>query len=300
MTRANDDSWDLRGGVGATATMAAAARAVASRSPDPVIDDPFAAVLVQALGMKIFSQIVDGRIEFAEIGAEWFPHYFGVRCRAFDDFLAEACRAGIRQAVILASGLDCRAYRLDWPNAMSIFEIDQPEVIDWKTHLLASLRCTSAAQHRCLGIDLRRDWATALRQAGFDDAKPTAWIAEGLLIGYLPASAQDEVLDGVIALSASGSRIAADYFDVRGPDVVGETLNNLHDIWRRYDQGLNLRNLTVSAQRQDPAAYLAERGWLTRNADLTDLISAAGQPVPASIEFPIGSTFMRFLSAMRN
>ncbi|MGA7812597.1 hypothetical protein [Caballeronia sp.] len=101
-------------------------------------------------------------------------------------------------------------------------------------------------------------------------------------------------------MSASGSRIAADYFDVRGPDVVGETLNDLHDIWRKHDQGLNLRNLTFSAQRQDPAAYLAERGWLTRNADLTDLIRAAGRPVPAAIEFPVGSTFMRFLSAMRN
>ena len=300
MMRANDDSWDLRGGVGATATMAAAARAVASRSPDPVIDDPFAEVLVRALGMKIFTQIVDGIIEFAEIGTEWFPHYFGVRCRAFDYFLAEACRVGIRQAVILASGLDCRAYRLDWPNAMSIYEIDQPEIIDWKKHLLASLRCTSAAQHRCLGIDLRLDWATTLRQAGFDDAKPTAWIAEGLLIGYLPPSAQDEVLDGVIALSASGSRIAADYFDVRGTDVVGDTLNHLHDIWRKHDQGLNLRNLTFSAQRQDRAAYLAERGWLTHNADLTDLIRAAGRHVPASVEFPLVSTFMRFLIAMRN
>ncbi|MGA7812598.1 class I SAM-dependent methyltransferase [Caballeronia sp.] len=176
--------------------MAAAARAVASRGLDPVIDDPFAEVLVRALGMKIFTQIVDGTIEFAELGAEWFPHYFGVRCRAFDDFLGEACRAGIRQAVILASGLDCRAYRLDWPDAMSIYEIDQPDVIDWKKDLLASLRYTSAAQHCCLGIDLRRDWTTASRQAGFDEAKPTAWIAEGLLIGYLPPSAQDEVLDG--------------------------------------------------------------------------------------------------------
>ena len=41
MTRTDDDSWDLRCGVGTTATMAAAARAVASRSLDPVIDDPF-------------------------------------------------------------------------------------------------------------------------------------------------------------------------------------------------------------------------------------------------------------------
>jgi methyltransferase (TIGR00027 family) len=300
VTRTNDDSWDLRGGVGATATMAAAARAVASRSPDPVINDPFAEVLVRAIGMKIFTQIVDGRIEFAEIGAEWFPRYFGARCRAFDDFLAEACRADIRQAVILASGLDCRAYRLDWPNAMSVYEIDQPEVIDWKKHLLASLRCTPATQHHCVGIDLRRDWPTALRQAGFDDAKPTAWVAEGLFIGYLPPDAQDEVLDAISALSARGSRFAADYFDLCASDAVGETLNNLHDIWHEHDPDLNLRNLTFSAQRRDPAVYLADRGWLTHNADLTDLIRATGQPVPSASEFPVDPTLARFLSGIRD
>src|ERR1700753_1405687 len=131
MTRTSDDTWDLTSGVGATATMVAAARAVASRQPDPVINDPLAALLVRAVGLKLFTRIVDGLTDFEEIEAGSLPLFFGIRGRALDDFFVAACHAGIRQAVILASGLDCRAYRLEWPPEMSVYEIDQPQVVDW-------------------------------------------------------------------------------------------------------------------------------------------------------------------------
>jgi methyltransferase (TIGR00027 family) len=300
VTRTNNDSWDLKTGVGATATMAAAARAVASRQPDPIINDPFAEVLVRAVGLKLLTQVVDGLVEFSEIGAGWIPKVLGIRSRAVDDFVADACRAGIRQAVILASGLDCRAYRLDWPPEAEIYEIDQPAVIDWKKGILTSLRCTSTAQHRCLGIDLRQDWPTALRRAGFDEAKPTMWIVEGLLVGYLPATAHDEILDAITALSASGSRIAADHIDSRRSDAVREAMNNLHDIWRKHDPDLNLLNLTFSGPRQDPTVYLAERGWTTHNANLADLFRAVGRPWPAATDIPELAEFVRFLSGIRN
>src|ERR1700754_4744295 len=115
MARTDDVNWDLKTSVGATATLVAAARAVASRQTDPVICDPFAEMLVRAVGLKLFSQLVDGTITFSDLEVDWMPAYFGMRCRSLDDFALDASWSGIRQAVILASGLDCRAYRLTWP-----------------------------------------------------------------------------------------------------------------------------------------------------------------------------------------
>jgi len=297
MARSSADTWDLTTGVGATATMVAAARAVASRQADPVLNDPFAPVLVRMIGVQLFTRIVDGLLDFSEIGAGWFPSLFGIRCRTVDDFVADACRRGIRQVVILASGLDCRAYRLVWPPATTVYEVDQPAVIDWKTRALAGICGPPAAQHRCVGIDLRQDWPRSLQQSGFDPALPTAWIAEGLLIGYLPPSAHDEILDDITALSAPGSRIAGDHFDIRRPDAVSETLNELHDMWSKKEPALNLRSLTFPGPRRDPAIYLAERGWTTHDTELINLFRAAGQPAPA--EVPAVTSFWRFFSATR-
>jgi methyltransferase (TIGR00027 family) len=299
MTRTNDDSWDLRTSVGATATMVAAARAAASRGPDPVINDPFAEYLVRAVGLQLFTEVVNGEVSFAEIGAGWVPTLFGIRSRAINDFVVEACRAGIRQTVILGSGLDCRAYYLDWPPEMAIYEIDQPEVLDWKKGALAILGCAPTVQHHCVGVDLRRDWPTALRQAGFNAATPTAWIAEGLLIGYLPPTAQDELLDAITALSASGSLIAADHFDIRQPTALSQTLNDLHDIWCKHDPNLQLRGLTFPGSRRDPAVYLAKRGWVIHNFDFTDLFRAADRPAPAAADLPAVAKSFRFLNGIR-
>ena len=132
-----------------------------------------------------------------------------VRTRYFDEFFAQGAKAGIRQAVILASGLDARAYRLRWPSGTTVYEIDQPQVIEFKTATLAQLGATPTVNHLVVAIDLRQDWPAALRQAGFDADRPTAWIAEGLL-GYLPPDARDRLLDNITALSAEGSRFAAD------------------------------------------------------------------------------------------
>jgi methyltransferase (TIGR00027 family) len=299
MMRAENDSWDLTTGVGVTATMVAAARAIASREPDPVINDPYAAMLVRAVGIDLMTQLVDGEIDFSDIGAEWLPRYFGIRCRAFDDFAAKACRHGIRQVVIPASGLDCRAYRLDWPAGVSIYELDQPAVIDWKHTVMTGLGHRSAALHHCVGVDLREDWPNALRKAGFHQDKPTVWLVEGLLIGYLPREAQDELLDTIDELSSAGSRIMAEHVDVRRPDVVKGFLDAFNDSWRERDPNIQLRGLTFSGARNDPAPYLAERGWSTRNANLTELFREAGRPGPRVSDFPANSEFMLFLDGTK-
>jgi methyltransferase (TIGR00027 family) len=300
MPRSNDDSWDLQNGVGATAVMVAAARAVASREPDPIVNDPFAAVLVRAVGIDLFARIVDGLVDFADIGAFYYPKFFGIRAAAIDDFVAAACGAGIRQLVILASGLDCRAQRLQWPVGMDVYEVDQPEVIGWKADVLAGLGCTSAARHRCVGIDLRDDWPSALQDAGFDASKQTAWIAEGLLIGYLPQAAHDRILDTITALSTRGSRFVADHFDVSRPNVVGEVLDEMHEIWRVHDPEVNLRSLTFTEKRKDPAVYLAQRGWKTHDCDIVELFDEAGRSFGELAEFPAPPRLWRFLRATRH
>jgi methyltransferase (TIGR00027 family) len=299
MVRTNDDSWDLTIGVGTTATMVTTARAVASRGPDRLIDDPLAEVLVRAVGLKLFTQIVDGVTKFADIGAGWVPRYFGIRGRAFDEFAVEACRLGIRQAVILASGLDCRAYRLDWPPSMRIYEVDQPAVVEWKQNILADHGCSSTALHRCIGIDLRGDWPRALRDAGFDETEPTVWIVEGLFVGYLSARAQDAILDQITELSSHGSRIVADHVDIRRPDAVGGVLNRFHDAWSKHDPDLDLRDLTFDDLRHDPAVYLAERGWMTRNKNIADLSRTVGLPAPAADDFSDEAQYMLYLTGIR-
>nr|WP_232006818.1 SAM-dependent methyltransferase [Mycobacterium sp. 1245805.9] len=280
--------------------MVAAARAVAGRQTDPVIRDPFAEVLVRAVGLTLFTQLVNGTIDFSDVDADWMPAYFGMRSRSLDDFALDACRSGIRQAVILASGLDCRAYRLGWPPAMSIYEVDQPQVIEWKRSVLTGVGWPPAEGHHCLGIDLRGDWPTALRQAGFDDAQPTVWIVEGILIGYLPPQAHDKILDAITALSASGSQLGADYVNGPRADALGENLRKLHPIWNARDPEIDLRGLTFTGQHTDPGAYLAERGWTARSADIGAIFHAAGRSAPAADGFVELASFTRMLTALRS
>ncbi|HET9876225.1 MAG TPA: class I SAM-dependent methyltransferase, partial [Mycobacterium sp.] len=216
MARTENDTWDLASSVGATATMVAAARAMAGRTDRPLISDPFAEPLVRAVGVDLFTRLASGEIDPADFGddADSRPSAGGgpvsmarmtdnmaVRTRFFDDFFLDAADAGIRQAVILASGLDARAYRLAWPAGTTVYEIDQPQVIEFKTRTLTDLGAQPTADRRPVPIDLRDDWSAALQAAGFDPARPTAWSAEGLL-AYLPPEAQDRLLDTVTALSA--------------------------------------------------------------------------------------------------
>ena len=168
--RTDGDSWDLASSVGATATAVAASRALASRGPDPLIEDPYAAALVNAVGIPHFVEVAEGQLDVDDplFSARQMCEHIAVRTRFFDQMFIDACAAGIRQAVILASGLDTRAYRLAWPAGTVVFEIDQPAVIDFKTQVLTKAGATPAAERRTIGVDLRDDWPRALRDGGFD------------------------------------------------------------------------------------------------------------------------------------
>jgi len=281
MGRTDRDSWDLASSVGATATMVAAARAAATRRANPVINDPFAEPLVRAVGLDLFTKVASGELDFADVDdGGGFPRMvdtFAARTRFYDDYFAEAGNAGVRQVVILASGLDARPYRLSWPTGTTLYEIDQPEVIEFKTTTLSELGAVPGAEHRPVGIDLREDWPAALQSAGFDTAQPTAWLAEGVLIGFLPPEAEVRLLDNVTALSAAGSTFAADYGSVRGQtEEAQQQAQTLTDRWREHGLDLHIPDLIYPGEHTDVAAHLQTRGWETATSKLADLFDSAG------------------------
>src|ERR1700728_867587 len=250
MPRTHDDSWDLASSVGATATMVATSRALASRGPEPLLDDPFAEPLVRAVGLAPFVRILDGELSLEDdpmLNRKTRTEQMTVRTRFFDDFFTSATEAGVRQAVILASGLDTRAYRLAWPAGTVVYEIDQPQVIEFKTSTLANLGATPSAELRTIAIDLRDDWPAALRAGGFDIDQPTAWSAEGLL-PYLPSEAQDRLFDNITALSAPGSQLATEH--VANPNAFShERVQSISERWRRVGFNLDAAKLFYVGER---------------------------------------------------
>ncbi len=260
--RFDGDSWDPASSVGATATMVAASRALASQGPDPLIDDPFADPLVRAVGLTPFIRLIDGEVSLDDdpaLNGRTRAEQMAVRTRFFDDFFTGATEAGVRQAVILASGLDTRAYRLRWPAGTVVYEIDQPQVIAFKTDTLADLGAAPTAERRTVSIDLRDDWPAALRQHGFDVNQPTAWSAEGLL-PYLPPEAQDRLFDNITALSAPGSQLATEH--ISDPDAFSEeSVRRIGERWQRAGFDLNPADLFYHGERSIVIDYLSGHGW---------------------------------------
>jgi methyltransferase (TIGR00027 family) len=284
-TRYDGDTWDLASSVGVTATGVAASRAVASQGPDALLHDPYADPLVRAVGIEHFVKMLDGDLPQDDTGRDEDPalnhrtmnEHMAVRTRFFDDFFLNAARDGVRQAVILASGLDTRAYRLSWPDGTVVFEIDQPEVIAFKTRTLADLGATPTCDRRTVSIDLREDWPAALRAAGFDPGVPTAWIAEGLLV-YLPPEAQDRLFDAITALSAPGSQVATEQMDMAG--LPADWAEKLTERTRRFGTDINLVDLFYLGERNGAADYLTGHGWTTSVRTTAEAFAANGFTLP--------------------
>ncbi|OBB93559.1 class I SAM-dependent methyltransferase [Mycobacterium sp. 852002-30065_SCH5024008] len=291
-TRYEGDTWDLASSVGVTATMVAAARAVATRADRPLINDPFAEPLVRAVGVDLLTRLATGEVNPDELndahdGATGstgamsrMADNMAVRTKFFDEFFLDATRAGIKQAVILASGLDARAYRLAWPAGTVVYEVDQPQVIAFKSRTLAELGAAPTADRRVVAVDLRDDWPAALRAAGFDPSQPTAWSAEGLL-GYLPPEAQDRLLDTITELSAQGSRVAVESAPNPEPgdeEKLKERMQQISERWRAHGFDLDMAGLVYFGDRNEAAPYLGERGWSLNGASIRELFSANGLP----------------------
>ena len=270
--RTHDDTWDIKTSVGSTAVMVAVARAIETDRPDALIRDPYAKLLVSNAGADVLWELMlepsmVAKVEAidAEIAAtvEHMRSYQAVRTNFFDTYFYDAVADGIRQVVILASGLDSRAYRLDWPAGTTVYEIDQPKVLDYKSTTLAKNGVTPTSDRRAVPIDLRQDWPAALSAAGFDPAARTAWLAEGLLM-YLPADAQDRLFTQIGELSPAGSRIAAETAGSHAyerREQMRERFKKVADALG-YEQTVDVQELIYHDQdRAAVAEWLNNHGW---------------------------------------
>lgn len=228
--RSSADAWDIASGVGLTAVMVALARAAEAKSVNPLVCDYLAETLVSTPELadvrdqiaRWWSSAEETLREYSAANAQHMIDYQAVRTRFFDDFYASCCDAGIRQHVILAAGLDSRAYRLDWPPDSVVYEIDLPKVLEYKSRTLMRHGARPRAIRREVAADLRDDWLATLKAAGFDATAPTAWLAEGLL-PYLPGPVQERLFNTIEILSCAGSRVALEALsldDVHGPQMV--------------------------------------------------------------------------------
>jgi methyltransferase (TIGR00027 family) len=192
--------------------------------------------------------------------------------------------------VILAAGLDSRAYRLDWPADTAVYEVDQPKVLEYKTGILDSNGAVPTAIRRTVAVDLRDDWPAALTAAGFDRTQPTAWLAEGLL-PYLPSDAQDRLFEMFTALSAAGSRVAIEAFGINSSSNTGR--------WTRMRERLgldvNVEALTYNEpDRSDAAEWLADHGWHVHVVNNREEMARLGRAVPEDLsDDAVRSTLLR-------
>lgn len=287
------DTWDITTSVGSTALFVAAARALESRRPRPLAVDPFAERFCRAAGGEWAAMFEDTGFEDTgggtdgagngDVGAlslrsqfgEHFTSFQGARTRYFDAYFARAAEAGAEQVVLLAAGLDSRAYRLPWPDGTVVYELDQPQVLDFKREVLAHGGAEPRAERREVAVDLRDDWVAALRGAGFDPARPSAWLAEGLLI-YLPAAAQEQLFRGVDALAAAGSWVAVE----EGAPMPHEAFVAKQQAERAAGREGSFFTLVYNEQHAPAERWFGARGWDVATTGLSAYLAEVGRPIP--------------------
>ncbi len=300
MARTDNDSWEITESVGSTALGVAAARAAETASESPLIQDPFAQVFLDAAGPGMWSLTSDPNLSAAltdlepDVGAhrQVMVDFMAVRTKWFDELFIDAVSSGIRQVVILASGLDSRSWRLPWPDGTTVYELDQAKVLEFKSGTLARHGAQPAARLVSVAVDLREDWPKALQDAGFDASAPTMWSAEGLL-RYLPAAAQDLLFERIDSLSAPGSRLATNgpsknavnpellasqreqstRFRAAAAEVLGAEIPNVEELW--YPE-----------ERTEIVDWLGAHGWDATAIGMADLLARHGRDIPADNVMP--------------
>jgi methyltransferase (TIGR00027 family) len=311
MPRTDNDSWDITQSVGATALGVAAARAAETESADPLINDPFARVFIDAAGKGMWSVYADPDLQAKLLELEpdvqnrlqLMVDFMATRTAFFDEFFLGAADAGVRQVVILASGLDARSWRLPWPDGTVVYELDQPKVLEFKGSTLREHGAHPTAELVNIAIDLRQDWPKALQEAGFDPSRPSAWSAEGL-VRYLPAQAQDLLFERIVSLSAPGSWLAS--------NVPGEGFTDPDKMRQQHEENQRIRataaklidteitdfnDLWYPEERTPVDSWLRERGWDVSSASFPELMARYGRSIPQGAEDSMPPT--QFVSAQR-
>jgi methyltransferase (TIGR00027 family) len=285
--RTDDDTWDIATSVGATAVMVAAARAAETAGEHPLICDEFARILIGGPELAELVAKMSATNSADPERAAIYRHmidYQAARTHFFDAYFTAAAAAGIRQHVILAAGLDSRAYRLDWPAGTTVYEVDQPKVLSYKAATLAAHGARPSAERREVPADLRFDWPKTLRDKGFDPTQPTAWLAEGLLI-FLPGEAEERLFADIEALSAAGSRVCIEEFafDDATREAYAKRRAKTDDLRRRLgdDNVFDPGDLWYTDdERCDPAGWFDAHGWRVESVAGDDYLTRLGRELP--------------------
>ena len=298
----------LPSGVGATALIVAQKRAEESLRPDRLFDDPFAKEFLAEEGATLalggMTAMMAGLPEPSrETVNAWRRDWIASRTRYFDDYLSGAVAESCGQVVILAAGLDTRAFRLNWPEGTEVFELDLPEVLAFKERVLARVAAAPACRRHILPIDLREDWPSALLATGFDPGAPTAWLIEGLLM-YLDEQERDKLLGQVGNLSGQGSQLAVEH----RPPAAGlpvapsasENASSSSDDLQEHMQRISA-SAGSDASLTGPAAWLAGHGWKAQVVEPAEQIAAYGRIAPEPTN-PLASALLQgwLAAAVRN
>jgi methyltransferase (TIGR00027 family) len=310
MPRTDNDSWDITESVGSTALGVAAARAAETESENPLIQDPFARAFLEAAGEGMWSLTSDPGLsaKLTESAPDLHAHmqvmvdFMAVRTAWYDEFFLSAVSAGVRQVVILAAGLDARAWRLPWPDGTTVYELDQAKVLDFKLGTLQRRGAQPTARLVSVAVDLRQDWPTALQDAGFDPSAPSVWSAEGL-VRYLPATAQDLLFERINSLSPAGTWLATNLpaKSAVNPDLLASQREQSKQLRAAAAQVLDaeipdVEDLWYPEERTDLAAWLGDQGWDASAIGMADLLARYGRGVPEVNALPP----VDFVSARRS
>ncbi len=293
MPRTDDDSWDITESVGSTALGVAAARAAETESEDPLIQDAFARAFVEAAGDGTWSLVANPRLsaELPDLDPalrarmQVMVDFMAVRTAFFDEFFLDAAKSGVRQVVILAAGLDARAWRLPWPDGTTVYELDQAKVLEFKSTTLQRRGAHPTSKQISVAVDLRQDWPTVLQKAGFDAAQPSAWSAEGL-VRYLPARAQDLLFERIDVLSPAGSWLAvnAPAKSALDPGLLARQREQSQRIRAVASRVLDIEvpdvdDLWYAEERTDLPEWLHEHGWDASVITMGEMLARYGRSV---------------------
>jgi methyltransferase (TIGR00027 family) len=237
-----------------TAQWTAAARALESdRDADPLFVDEYAKDLAAPRGFELLEKYRGGGV----------AEFVAIRTRYIDDSVrAVMSTEPIAQVVLVASGMDTRVYRMDWPAGTTVYEIDHPDLLIEKQSRMAELSASPVVPTVELGVDLASDWRTPLRSHGFDPDRPTLWVVEGLLF-FLTEEQAAGLLLGMAEVSAPGSTLAG--------DMTSATLLR-HPMTQMFLATLRADGTPWRFGTDDPVGFLADHGWTVRD------LKEPGQP----------------------
>lgn len=269
-------SWDITTGPGLTALGLAASRLVESGQPDRLVEDPLAGAFLEAVDSPVPFPVRwpdPGETPTDQEALHLHgSRYIGLRTRFYDDFLKSAVLDGIGQVVVLAAGLDTRAYRLGLPSDLRLYEVDQPQLLAFKDEVLAARSATPTCVRNVVGSDLRGPWSGQMIERGFDPGVPTAWVAEGLL-AYLPADAEQRLVQHVTDLSAAGSQLALD----RIPEI-GRLSRDSGPLDRLSERsGLEMQSMINTEPRPDLPTLLRQLDWSVEDRTTRELADQYGR-----------------------